>query len=170
MRSMRNKKTRKKTRKSHSIKERVKRAFYRIPAWQRKYLADTKESIDRIISQMTRQVELAKERKQRINIQKAFSSTAQTLSRHSGEGTRRFLYKILKSEWTSVYNHYNTYVYNLGYSSADYFYDPNNSNLTQESSYIVINLKLPNKPRGVSYDTLSIEYDFSQEYSYAEMN
>ena len=119
---------------------------------------------------MTRQVELAKERKQRINIQKAFSSTAQTLSRHSGEGTRRFLYKILKSEWTSVYNHYNTYVYSLGYSSADYFYDPNNSDLTQESSYIVMNLKLPNKPRGVSYDTLSIEYDFSKEYSYAEMN
>lgn len=166
MRSMRNKRIRK----SYSVREKVERAFYRIPAWQRKYLADTKEGVDRIISQMTRQVELAKERKQRINIQKAFSSTAQTLSRHSGEGTRRFLFKILKSEWTSVYNHYNTYVYGLGYSSADYFYNPNNSNLTQQGSNITMTLNLPNKSRGISYDTLSIEYDFSQEYSYAEMN
>lgn len=165
MRSMRNKRIRK----SYSVREKVERAFYRIPAWQRKYLADTKESVDRIISQMTRQVELAKERKQRINIQKAFSSTAQTLSRHSGEGTRRFLYKIFKSEWTSVYNHYNTYVYGLGYSSADYFYNPNNSSLTQQGSNITMNLSLPNKSRGTYYDALIIEYDFSQEYSYAQM-
>ena len=165
MRNMRNNRIKKTT-----IADKVKRAFYRVPAWQRKYLAENKEAEERIILQMTKQVELAKERKQRINIQKAFSSTAQTLSRHSGEGTRRFLFKILKSEWTSVYNHYNTYVYGLGYSSADYFYNPNNSSLTQQGSNITMTLNLPNKSRGISYDTLSIEYDFSQEYSYAEMN
>ena len=52
MRSMRNKRIKK----SYSIREKVERAFYRIPAWQRKYLADTEEGVDRIISQMTRQV------------------------------------------------------------------------------------------------------------------
>ena len=119
---------------------------------------------------MTKQVELAIERKQRINIQKAFSSTAQTLSRHSGEGTRRFLFKILKSEWRSVYNHYNTYIYGLGYSAAEYFYNPDNSSLNQYGSSITITVNLPSKARGISYDTLTLEYDFSNEFSYAEMN
>lgn len=152
------------------IETKVKNAFYRIPKWQRKYLASTKEEEKLRIMQMIKMFELAQEQGERISPYKAFYDSSEKQARHSGEGTRRFLYKILKSEWINVYTHYNTYLYNLGYSASNYFYDPQNSDIKQAGSVIEFTLNLPVKTKGIIYDELYMEYDFSGGFSYAEMN
>lgn len=105
----------------------------------------------------------------KMNPYQALLSTATTHRRHAGQGTRDLVYKRFKDEATDVYNKYNTYVYRLGYSSRNWFYD--NFELSQETdSRAVVTIELPFKAKGLVYEILSIYFDWSDvTYFEAEM-
>lgn len=85
-------------------------------------------------------------------------SYAGAVYRRTGKGTLRDVYKRFRNESSNVYSKYNTYIYRLGYSASQYFYE--NAEISQEGSLISIVVGLPEK-EGISYSILLIEYDYS---------
>lgn len=103
-----------------------------------------------------------------MNPYKAMQSYARQRERSQGGGTLRDIYSRFRQEDPSLYSKYNSYIYRLGYSSANYFYE--NAQLDQEGSTIVATLELPKKTQGVVYNELVITFDYSCQDFWAEMN
>ena len=87
--------------------------------------------------------------------------------RRSGNNTKEYIYKRFRQEVPDVYSKYNSYVYRLGFSSAQYFKEK--AELSQEGSIVNVKVKLPEKESGAVYDYLYINFDFSGDYIDAKM-
>lgn len=81
--------------------------------------------------------------------------------RRTKRGSLREYFSEFRNKRPDVYAKYNSYIYRLGQSSANYFYD--NAEIKTEGSNIMITLDLPNKKSGVIYQTLTIIKDYSQD-------
>lgn len=144
------------------IKELIEKAYRTgLERWQRKYVAPTKEAYDIIMEHYIREYKYAQEKGTDFNPVKAFQSEANAASKRSGEGTRRWLFEILKKQRHPDYNHLNTYLYRLGYSVANYFNDPSNSTIDVHGSIITMTLDLPIKMKGKTYSQFYMEYNKS---------
>lgn len=95
--------------------------------------------------------------------------------RRAAEDRYKRIYSVQKQElWnqfrvleSSVYFHFNTYMYRLGYSASKYWYE--NVVITNKGgSVIKAVLELPSKP-GKSYTALEMLYDYSGTYLQAYM-
>lgn len=160
MKSMR---SRKRKTPNERLEDKVKKAFRaELEPWERKYIADNPEEFARVIKQMANEIRYAKEVGKDFDVRKAFRSQVNYLSRHEKEGTRRDLFKILKRERHADYNHLNTYLYRLGYNVANYWGNPENSDLVTEGSAVYMTLHLPVKTTGsVIYTAFEFDYDYS---------
>ena len=155
----------KNTQSRRKIYREVKSALEKeLERWEKKYIYTSNEEKEFRINQMVREVEYAKEQGREVNVRQAFRTEVNALSRHTLEGTRRQLFQILKSERHFDYNHLNTYLYRLGYSVAQYWNDPKNSDITTSGSIVSMTLELPKKTKGrVSYDSFVFEFDYSNQ-------
>lgn len=97
----------------------------------------------------------------------AIKQYAMDRKKKSGDNTKEYIYKRFREEKSNVYSKYNSYVYRLGFSSAQYFKD--NAKLEQDGSIVIVTTPLPPKSRGVTYSQLIILFDFSDDYIDAEM-
>lgn len=97
----------------------------------------------------------------------AIKQYAMDRKKKSGDNTKEYIYKRFREEKPDVYSKYNSYVYRLGFSSAQWFKD--NAKLEQDGSIVMITTPLPPKSRGVTYSQLVISFDFSGDYIDAEM-
>lgn len=66
-------------------------------------------------------------------------------------------FRVLES---AVYNHFNTYMYRLGYSASKYWFE-NVVFTNRNGSVITATLELPEKMSGIKYTALEILYDYS---------
>lgn len=145
-------------RRKSSIEYIVARSYEALP---KRFKAVIKNP-DQIIKVLTNMiVQFGEEGK--INPYKAFLENA----RSNYAGTKEDIYKRFRQEYSDVYNHYNTYVYRLGFSASNYFYT--NVKLSQEGSLVTATLQLPKKTTGIVYNELYIEMDYSGDYFFAEM-
>lgn len=97
----------------------------------------------------------------------ALKQYATDRKKKSGDNTKEYIYKRFREEKPDVYSKYNSYVYRLGFSSAQYFKDT--AKLEQDGSIVMVTTPLPPKSRGVTYSQLVISFDFSGDYIDAEM-
>lgn len=146
------------------IRKRVESAIAKeLKRWERKYIYSNAEEREFRINQMVREVEDAQERGIDVNIRQAFRTEVNALSRHTKEGTRRELFQILKSERHFDYNHLNTYLYRLGHSVAQYWNNPDNSDIKVDGSIVTMVLELPKKNTGrIKYETFTFAVDYSK--------
>ena len=158
------KKIRHKKTEEEKLIDRVKKAYRQeLSPWERKYISSSPEEFAFRIEQTAKAVKEAETKfGQAIDIRKIFRTEVNALSRHTMEGTRRDLFKILKSDRHYDYNHLNTYLYRLGYSVSNYWADPNNSTITVEGSEVYMSLNLPPKTTGqVVYSSFKFGVDYS---------
>ena len=132
--------------------------------WQRKYMYSSPEEYQMKITHYVNEYKYAKENETDFNLAEAIQSEASTLTKHTGEGTRRWLFGLLKNEARPEYNHLNTYLYRLGYSVADYFNNPDNSKIDVNGSIVTMTLELPFKAKGITYDQFIVEYHISSPF------
>lgn len=97
-----------------------------------------------------------------MDIYKSIRNAAEGEFRNSHRGTARDIWAEFKSQERPLYNHYNTYVYRLGYSASNYFFD--NVNIKIEEPIVYANLALPSKPGKYSYSQLVLKYNYSGGY------
>ena len=103
-----------------------------------------------------------------IDVYQALKEVAKQRYNRTYSHQKKEVWDIFKKEETSVYNHYNSYVYRLGYSASKYWFE--NVKFTNlEKSLVTTILELPNKGKGVSYSTLEIVYDYSTHFLQAIM-
>lgn len=74
--------------------------------------------------------------------------------KHSKRGTLREYFAEFRDKRPDLYAKYNSYMYRLGFSSANYFYD--NAKVESEGGEIVMTLELPKKIGGIVYETLTL--------------
>lgn len=144
--------------------DRVKEAYRKeLEPWEKKYIASTPEELAFRIEQTANQVSEAEQKYgSQLNIRQIWRTEVNALSRHTMEGTRRDLFKILKSERHYDYNHLNTYLYRLGYSVSNYWGDPNNSTIEVNGSQVYMYLELPQKTTGYArYNIFTFAVDYS---------
>lgn len=149
-------------RRKSSIEYIVARSYEALPKKYKSFI----ESPDQIIKVLTNMIVQSGEKGQ-INPYKALLENAKYKYRSSYAGTKEDIYKRFRQEYSDVYNHYNTYVYRLGFSASNYFYT--NVKLSQEGSIVTATLQLPKKTTGIVYNELYIEMDYSGDYFFAEM-
>lgn len=91
----------------------------------------------------------------------AIKSYAQQRGRMQKMGTKYDLWKSFRTdpETSAVYNKFNSYMYRHGYSASNYWFE--NVELKIERSVIYATCNLPNTGKGVRYDSLEIEFDYS---------
>ena len=104
----------------------------------------------------------------KVNPYNAFSEWAKGLGRMSGLATKDFLWRRFKTDanTSAVYNKFNSYMYRNGYSASRYWFE-NVELKPMWKSIITASCELPSQTKGVRYDTLEIEYDYSSKEIYA---
>ena len=103
-----------------------------------------------------------------VDVYQALKAVAQQRYNKVYSDQKKEIWDLFKAEETSVYNHYNSYIYRLGYSASKYWFE--NVKFTNlEKSLVTTILELPNKGKGVSYSILEIVYDYSTHFIEAVM-
>lgn len=141
----------------------VSRSYESLSKKAKQYIEDREQIIKVITNAIIAGGEVGQ-----MNPYKAMQSYARQRERHAGGGTARDIFRRFREEDPSLYSKYNSYMYRLGFSSANYFYE--NVSIDQEGSTIVATLELPNKTQGVIYNELVITFDYSGQDFWAEMN
>lgn len=131
----------------------VKRAYEALPKNLKKYIENPKQAIT-VISRMI----IYEGDRLEVEPYKALKQAASYQKKKSGDNTKQFLYTRFRLEEPSIYSHYNTYMYRLGFSARNYFMD--NVVIEQDGSIVRAICELPTKV-GVSYNNLELTYDFS---------
>ena len=98
---------------------------------------------------------------QTTNPYKAFSELARSRGRKSWLGTKDEVWNLFRTDPSTspVYNKFNSYMYRNGYSASQYWFV--HSSIKRDGAVIYATCELPEKTKGVRYDTLEIEYDKS---------
>ena len=149
-------------RRSKSIKYIIERSYDALPKDLKGYIEDAEQIKANVYNLI-----MASGKSGEIEPYNALRQYAMDRKRRSGNNTKEYIYKRFRQELPDVYSKYNSYVYRLGFSSAQYFKEK--AELSQEGSIITAITPLPNKSSGVTYSQLVISFDFSGEYMDAEM-
>lgn len=155
--------SRKRKKQNLTLREMIERDINRLPQWRRKYLFETEAQKEYVIRNMLYSVIDAKKQNKKVNIYKAlFQQTQEGVSagRSKREGTLRDIYRAFRTQEVSLYRYYNTFMYRKGKSAAQYFYNPDNSTITDKHYTTVVELELPQGGKNYKYDKLVIEYNW----------
>lgn len=145
-----------------SIKYIVQKSYEALPKNLKKYVEDPEQ-----IKSSVYNIIMASGGYGVLDPYKALKQYAMYRKKKSGDNTKEYIYKRFREEKPDVYSKYNSYVYRLGFSSAQYFKD--NAKLERDGSIVTVTTPLPPKSRGVTYSQLVISFDFSDDYIDAEM-
>ena len=149
-------------RRSKSIKYIIERSYDALPKDLKGYIEDAEQIKANVYNLI-----MASGKSGEIEPYNALKQYAMDRKRRSGNNTKEYIYKRFREEKPDVYSKYNSYVYRLGFSSAQYFKD--NTKLEQDGSIVIVTTPLPPKSRGVTYSQLVISFDFSGDYIDAKM-
>ena len=149
-------------RRKKSIEYIVQKSYEALPKGLKKYVEDPEQAKSAVYNSI-----MASGSSGEIEPYNALKQYAADRKKKSGDNTKEYIYKRFRQEVSDVYSKYNSYVYRLGFSSAQYFKD--NAKLEQDGSIVNVKVKLPKKESGVVYDYLYINFDFSGDYIDATM-
>ena len=149
-------------RRSKSIKYIIERSYDALPKDLKGYIEDAEQIKANVYNLI-----MASGKSGEIEPYNALKQYAMDRKRRSGNNTKEYIYKRFRQEVPDVYSKYNSYVYRLGFSSAQYFKD--NAKLEQDGSIVTVTTPLPPKSRGVTYSQLVLSFDFSGDYIDAKM-
>ena len=149
-------------RRSKSIKYIIERSYDALPKDLKGYIEDAEQIRTKVYDLI-----MASGKSGEIEPYNALRQYAMDRKRRSGNNTKEYIYKRFRQEVSDVYSKYNSYVYRLGFSSAQYFKEK--AELSQEGSIVHVEVELPKKESGVVYNYLYINYDFSSDYIDAKM-
>ena len=140
-----------------------KRSYEALPKRLKEYVKDEKEQLVKIISNL-----ISSSGEEGIDVYKAIKSYASNKFDKVYSTQKKEVWESFKAMESSVYYHYNSYIYRLGYSASKYWFE--NVDFTNiEGSLVTTELELPKKINGVIYNTLEIIHDFSTGYTEAFM-
>ena len=148
-------------RRKSTIEYIVRRSFEALPKNLKAYIENPEQAIKVITHTI-----IADGKAGKMKPYEALKQLGQYRKRQAYGGTIADAYRRLKEEEPSVYSHYNTYVYRLGYSASAYFMQ--NAKAEVDGKYVTITVDLPNKPTGKAYDKLWIEFSYSDADDYFE--
>lgn len=143
----------------------TKRSYQALTKEQKKYIENPSQIIENIVNQIVVSGEVGK-----INPFNALKQYSQQRQRETNPRIEfaKETFAMFRQEYPSLYAKYNSYMYRLGYSSANYFYE--NAEWNARGSVVTATLELPTKLSGVVYETLEITRDASDStYLVAEM-
>ena len=149
-------------RRSKSIKYIIERSYDALSKDLKGYIEDAEQIKANVYNLI-----MASGKSGEIDPYNALKQYATHRKKKSGDNTKEYIYKRFREEKPDVYSKYNSYVYRLGFSSAQYFKD--NAKLEQDGSIVMVTTPLPPKSRGVTYSQLVISFDFSGDYIDAKM-
>lgn len=149
-------------RRKKSIEYIVQKSYEALPKNLKKYVEDPEQAKSAVYNSIMTSGGAGE-----IDPYNALKQYATYRKKKSGDNTKEYIYKRFREEKPDVYSKYNSYVYRLGFSSAQYFKD--NVTLEQDGSIVTVTTPLPPKSRGVTYSQLVISFDFSGDYIDAEM-
>ena len=149
-------------RRSKSIKYIVERSYDALPKGLKEYIEDAEQIRAKVYNLI-----MAEGKSGEVEPYNALKQYAMDRKKRSGDNTKEYIYKRFRQEVPKVYSKYNSYVYRLGFSSAQYFKEK--AELSQEGSIVHVEVELPKKESGVVYNYLYINYDFSSDYIDAKM-
>lgn len=130
----------------------------------KEYIKEEKQQLIKLASNL---VSAASE-EDGVDVYQAIKSYALNRYNRVYSPQKKEIWELFKSIETAVYNHYNTYVYRLGYSASKYWFE--NVKFTNiEGSLVTTKLELPYKAQGTVYKMLEIIYDYSSHYFEAFM-
>lgn len=147
---------------TEKLKYIVKRSVEALPAKIKKFIDDKEQKIDTTVHMI-----IAMGEEGQMEPYKAFYQHSQTIRRQKNIGTLEETYRRFRTETPQVYNHYNTYVYRLGFSAKQWYMD--NAQVKTDKGITIITVDLPDKARGKKYEYLEISYDWSSGDFDAEM-
>lgn len=150
-------------RRKKSIEYIVQKSYEALPKNLKKYIEDAEQIKTNLYDTI-----MASGKSGEVEPYNALKQYAMDRKKRSGDNTKEYIYKRFRQEVPNVYSKYNSYVYRLGFSSAQYFKEKN-AELSQDGSIVKIKVKLPEKESGVVYDYLYIYFDFSGDYIDAVM-
>ena len=140
----------------------AKRSYEALPKRIKQYIDDP-EQIIKVTANLVGQ-----SGEQGVNLYKAIRSYAQSSFNRVYSIQKKELWNEFRVMESAVYNHYNTYMYRLGFSASKYWFE-NVVFSNKGGSVVTATLELPSKA-GVSYTALEIVYDYSgvslQAYMY----
>jgi asparagine synthetase A len=142
----------------HSIEEIVRKIYDSLKKEEKYFIEDAEQSI--MVLSHTIMVD---GEEGRVNPYATLIKNSESNARSEHRDTFRVIWEAFKAEKQALYNKYNSYMFRRGYKSTQYFFE--NATLSQDGSLWTADLELPKAPFGkISYETLSIEYDFSGNY------
>lgn len=150
-------------RRKKSIEYIAQKSYEALPKNLKKYIEDAEQIKTNVYNTI-----MASGKSGEVEPYNALKRYAMDRKKRSGDNTKEYIYKRFRQEVPNVYSKYNSYVYRLGFSSAQYFKEK--AELSQEGSIVNVKVKLPEKTSGVVYDYLYIYFDFSGDYIDAVMN
>lgn len=136
----------------------VHRAYEALPKKERRFIEDEK----RLSIQRTINLILADGENSKMNVYNSFIERINAVKKMKNVATAEFVFKLFKAQRRSLYNMYNTYVYRLGYSSAEWFID--NFDYAVDQKYILAHISLPLKPSGKVYNDLYLKVNMSSSH------
>lgn len=149
-------------RRKKAIEYIVQKSYEALPKDLKKYVEDPEQAKSAVYNSIMTSGGVGE-----IDPYNALKQYATYRKKKSGDNTKEYIYKRFREEKPDVYSKYNSYVYRLGFSSAQYFKDT--AKLEQDGSIVMVTTPLPPKSRGVTYSQLVISFDFSGEYMDAVM-
>ena len=149
-------------RRKKAIEYIVQKSYEALPKNIKKYIEDAEQIKANLYDTI-----IASGKSGEVEPYNALKQYAMDRKKRSGDNTKEYIYKRFRQEVPNVYSKYNSYVYRLGFSSAQYFKEK--AELSQDGSIVKVKVKLPEKEYGVVYDYLYINFDFSGDYIDATM-
>lgn len=149
--------------KRESIEKYVNRTFEALPKYIQESLKEDKyQNIQNIINNIIVTGE--------AGVTRPYNALRQVGMRAAKRSTQAMLiFSSFRNNNPSLYAKYNSYIYKLGYSSANYFYK--NAEYEGQGYVVTVYLELPQNTNGVSYSTLSFEVDMgTSEILNSDMN
>ena len=140
-------------RKRSTIRYIVERSYDALPKKLKQYIEDAQDTIERLTQRIMGEGEAGK-----FEPYNALRQMAEYKERTEYGGTYGIVLAAFKEQEQGIWNHYNTYVYRLGYSATKLWYA---GDLKQEKSEVTITVSLPDKASGIIYSQLVVSFDFS---------
>lgn len=152
------------TYKTNKLSEYItKKSYEALPKRLKKYVEEDKDKILKIVSNLSK---ISGE--EGVDIYQSIKTYAEFKYNKTYSKQKKEIWELFKKVESSVYNHYNSYVYRLGYSASKYWFENVQfSNL--DGSLVTTRLLLPPKAGGTIYNVLEIIYDYSSHYFEALM-
>lgn len=153
-----------------SIEEQVKLAYSQLPKWAKEVLdADKEIAIKSITHTIKNKYNINPDTKKRQSARQIFISSARSIARNLGIGTKKDIYTKFRNMEPAIYAKFNSYMYRNGFSASQYFYD--NVKFKKDKNYITATLILPKAKSGrLSYSELEINYNYSPKINEEELS